>query len=118
MAGGALLLASVVLLWLLSPRSLPGAWRRLETLGAWAGVRRRPSETYREYAQRLAAARPGGAAPLAAIAVALGRAVYSKEGAGGSDAEALRGWRKLVFALARSRRVGPRRHAGAVSSSG
>jgi hypothetical protein len=116
-AGGVLLLASVVLLWLLSPRSLSGAWRRLEALGAWAGVRRRPSETYREYAERLAAARPRGTAPLAAIAVALGRAVYSEAGSGGADAEALRGWRKLVLALARSRRVRLRRSAGAVSSS-
>jgi hypothetical protein len=116
-AGGVLLLASVVLLWLLSPRSLPGAWRRLEALGAWAGVRRRPSETYREYAERLAVSRPRGTAPLAAIAVALGRAVYSKEGAGGSDPKVLRGWRKLVFALARSRKVRLRRSAGAVNSS-
>jgi transglutaminase superfamily protein/transglutaminase TgpA-like protein/uncharacterized protein DUF4129 len=108
-AGSSLILALLAIVWLLVPRSLAGAWFRIEALGAWAGVRRRPCETYREYAERLGAVRPRGTAPLDAIAVALGRAVYSKDGAGGRDAEALRGWRKLVFALARARRLLPRR---------
>jgi transglutaminase-like putative cysteine protease len=44
--------------WIAHPRTLPATWRRVGALGAVVGVRRRPSETYAGYVQRLSHALP------------------------------------------------------------
>ena len=56
--GGALVLVVAAVLWLALPRSLKGAWRRVETLGVMSGMDRRRAETHVAYAARLAKARP------------------------------------------------------------
>ena len=56
--GGIVVLIVAALLWMLLPRSLAGAWKRVETLGVISGVDRRRAETHRAFAARLARARP------------------------------------------------------------
>ena len=114
--GVLLLITMLALYWLLAPRSLGGAWRRIEALGRWIGVRRKPSETYREYADRLATSRPQVADSLSSVAAAMGRAAYSRHGADGDRAGVLSRWRRLAISLVRSRRASTRRGKRALSS--
>jgi transglutaminase-like putative cysteine protease len=48
----------LVINWIARPRSLPAMWRRVGALGAVLGVRRRPSETYAAFVDRLCHALP------------------------------------------------------------
>ncbi len=97
--GGVLVLAVVALLWLALPRSLKGAWRRVEALGVISGVDRRGAETHRAYAARLARARPRAGPALGELAAVTARAEFSAEGASQQDrAIALHTWRRALFA--------------------
>jgi transglutaminase-like putative cysteine protease len=79
-AGGVLLSLPVLfVIWLLLPRSTQGAWRRIEVLGAVWGMRRKPSETYREYARRFTVA-PAIDGRLNEVAALMGRAHFSGQG--------------------------------------
>ncbi|MGA8633525.1 MAG: transglutaminaseTgpA domain-containing protein [Candidatus Dormiibacterota bacterium] len=99
----AVLAAVVVLilalaLWMLLPRSLDGAWRRVEALGVISGVDRRKSETHRAFAARLARARPRAEAALGDLAGVTARAEFSASGASGHErSQALRTWRRALF---------------------
>jgi hypothetical protein len=97
--GAILVLFVVLVLWFLLPRSLTGAWRRVETLGAISGVDRRRAETHRAFAARLARARPQAAPALTELASVTARAEFSASGASGTErAQALRTWRRVLFA--------------------
>ncbi|MGA7987466.1 MAG: transglutaminase-like domain-containing protein [Candidatus Dormiibacterota bacterium] len=97
--GGVAVLVVVALLWLALPRSLKGAWRRVEALGIITGVDRRRAETHRAYAARLARARPRAAPALGELAAVTARAEFSAEGASQQErALALRTWRRALFA--------------------
>jgi transglutaminase-like putative cysteine protease len=97
--GGALLLVIAAVLWLALPRSLAGAWRRVEALGVLSGMDRRRAETHRAYAARLAKARPRSGDALGELAAVTARAEFSAEGASTSErALALQTWRKALFA--------------------
>ncbi|MBV9100914.1 MAG: transglutaminase domain-containing protein [Candidatus Dormibacteraeota bacterium] len=97
MAGALLVLAVLFTLWLALPRSLRGAWRRLEVVGRLCGMRRRPSETYREYSLRLARAQPRAGAPLAELSLQLGRAQYSRDRVDRATVRrALASWRRVL----------------------
>jgi Transglutaminase-like superfamily/TgpA N-terminal domain len=97
--GGVVVLVIAALLWLALPRSLKGAWRRVETLGAISGVDRRRAETHRAYAVRLARARPRAGPALDELAAVTARAEFSEEGASPRDRElALHTWRRALFA--------------------
>jgi hypothetical protein len=107
--GAIVLLFAAVLLWFLLPRSLTGAWRRVETLGAISGVDRRRAETHRAFAARLARARPNAESALNELASVTARAEFSESGATGSErAKALRTWRRALFAAT----LRPRRSPG------
>jgi transglutaminase-like putative cysteine protease len=97
--GGVVLLVAVALLWLALPRSLKGAWRRVETLGVISGVDRRRAETHRAYAARLARARPRAGPALGELAAVTARAEFSAAGASQQErALALHTWRRALFA--------------------
>jgi transglutaminase-like putative cysteine protease len=97
--GGAAVIAVVALLWLALPRSLGGAWRRVETLGVLSGVDKRRSETHSAFAARLAQARPRAGPALRELAAVTARAEFSAAGESVSDrALALRTWRRALFA--------------------
>ena len=86
------------LLWLLLPRSLAGAWKRVETLGVLSGVDRRKAETHRAFAARLARARPRAGSALNELATVTARAEFSEAGASAPErARALRTWRRALF---------------------
>jgi transglutaminase-like putative cysteine protease len=86
------------LLWLLLPRSLAGAWKRVETLGVLSGVDRRKAETHRAFAARLARARPRAESALGELATLTARAEFSESGASAPErAKALRTWRRALF---------------------
>jgi hypothetical protein len=107
--GGIVVLFAAVLLWFLLPRSLTGAWRRVETLGAISGVDRRRAETHRAFAARLARARPEAEPALRELASVTARAEFSASGASGPErAQALRTWRRVLFAAT----LRPRRSPG------
>jgi transglutaminase-like putative cysteine protease len=107
--GAVLVLLAAVLVWFLLPRSLAGAWRRVETLGAISGVDRRRAETHRAFAARLARARPRAESALRELASVTARAEFSASGASGSErAQALRTWRRALFAAT----LRPRRSPG------
>jgi hypothetical protein len=96
---GAIVLAVAALLWMLLPRSLSGAWRRVETIGVIVGVDRRNAETHRAFAARLARARPRAGPALGELATVTARAEFSEAGASGPErAQALRTWRRALFA--------------------
>ncbi len=79
-AAGAVAAATLLfVLWLMIPATLPGAWRRLEALGAAAGMPRRPAETYSDYAARFVMSRKAGDV-LRSIATLRGRAEFSRDG--------------------------------------
>jgi hypothetical protein len=97
--GALIVLFIALVLWFLLPRSLTGAWRRVETLGAISGVDRRRAETHRAFAARLARARPQAAPALTELASVTARAEFSESGASGTErAQALRTWRRALFA--------------------
>jgi transglutaminase-like putative cysteine protease len=97
--GVALVLVVAAMLWLALPRSLKGAWRRVETLGVMSGMDRRRAETHRAYAARLAKARPRATDALSELAAVTARAEFSPEGASVQDrAVALQTWRRALFA--------------------
>ena len=97
--GAIVVLFAAVLLWFLLPRTLTGAWRRVETLGAISGVDRRRAETHRAFAARLARARPEADSALRELASVTARAEFSASGASGTErAQALRTWRRVLFA--------------------
>jgi hypothetical protein len=104
--GGIVVLAVAALLWMLLPRSLTGAWKRVETLGVISGVDRRTAETHRAFATRLARARPRAGPALDELATVTARAEFSPSGASGSErAQAMRTWRRaLLQATLRPRR--------------
>jgi hypothetical protein len=86
------------LLWLLLPRSLAGAWKRVETLGVLSGVDRRRAETHRAFAARLARARPRAGAALNDLATVTAKAEFSESGASAPErSRAIRTWRRALF---------------------
>ena len=86
------------LLWLLLPRSLAGAWKRVEALGILSGVDRRRAETHRAFAARLARARPRAGAALNDLATVTAKAEFSESGASEPErSRALRTWRRALF---------------------
>jgi Transglutaminase-like superfamily/TgpA N-terminal domain/Domain of unknown function (DUF4129) len=110
-AGAGLLFVLGYAVWLLGPRSPRGAWRRLETLGVASRLSRRPGETHREYAARLAAHMPRAGPQLRELAALMGRYEFSR---GGVDRDAaqrvLRLWRGILSTMSRtvvSSRRGP-----------
>jgi len=101
-AGALLLLLIGFAVWLLLPRSLPGAWRRLETMGAVWGIRRRPWETHRDYAERFAVAPTAVVASLGELATLLGRAEFSRDGLDRATSKrAIASWRRILVAAPR-----------------
>ncbi len=107
--GGIVVLIAAALLWMLLPRSLAGAWKRVETLGVISGVDRRSAETHRAFASRLARARPRARAALGELANVTARAEFSASGATPSErAQALRIWRRAL----RQATLRPRRSPG------
>lgn len=97
--GGVLVLIVAALLWLALPRSLKGAWRRVEALGVMSGMDRRRAETHRGYAARLAKARPRAGDALSELAAVTARAEFSAGGASVQErAVALKTWRRALFA--------------------
>jgi hypothetical protein len=106
--GGIVVLAVAALLWMLLPRSLPGAWRRVETLGVISGVDRRTAETHRAFAARLARARPRAGSALGELATVTARAEFSASGASRSErAQAIRTWRRALLQATVRRRRSP-----------
>lgn len=96
-AAGLVVLLLLYVMWLLSPRSPKGAWWRLEIVGALRGVRRRPGETHREYAERIAARWPRVAPEARELALLLGRAEFSAAGGdAASRRRALLLWRHIA----------------------
>ena len=107
--GGIVVLVVAALLWMLMPRSLAGAWKRVETLGVISGVDRRRAETHRAFAARLARARPRARSALGELATVIARAEFSESGASRSErAQALRTWRRAFLRAT----VRPRRSPG------
>lgn len=103
--GGVALLLVAAVLWLLLPRSLAGAWKRVETLGVISGVARHYAETHRAYAARLAGVRPGAGTALLELAAVTARAEFSASGASPRDrAQALRTWRRALFGSTQRRK--------------
>jgi transglutaminase-like putative cysteine protease len=95
-------IAVVALLWLALPRSLSGAWRRVETLGLLSGMDRRRAETHTAFAARLALARPRAGPALDELAAVTARAEFSAAGPSVKDrALALRTWRRALLAAIR-----------------
>jgi hypothetical protein len=85
-------------LWMLLPRSLDGAWKRVEALGVISGVDRRKAETHTAFAARLARARPRAGSALGDLASVTARAEFSASGASGRErAQALRTWRRALL---------------------
>jgi hypothetical protein len=100
--GGAAILAVAALLWLALPRSLRGAWRRVETLGVITGVDRRRSETHTAFAARLALARPRAGPALTELAAVTARAEFCAAGPSVHDrSTAMRTWRRALLAAIR-----------------
>jgi Transglutaminase-like superfamily len=96
--GAMVVLMVAALLWMLLPRSLAGAWRRVETLGVISGVDRRRAETHRAFAARLARARPRAGSALGDLATVTARAEFSASGASQPErAAALRTWRRVLL---------------------
>ncbi len=103
--GAVVLLLVVAILWLLLPRSLTGAWKRVEALGVISGVARHYAETHRAYAARLARVRPGAGSALRELAAVTARAEFSPSGTSpGERAQALRTWRRALFGSTRRRK--------------
>jgi len=97
------------MLWMVLPRSLTGAWRRVETLGTVSGLDRRDDETHCAYAARLGRARPQAGPALTELATVAARAEFSKAGVSARErARALRSWRRAFFVATLRPRRSPR----------
>jgi hypothetical protein len=96
--GAMAVLVAAAALWMLLPRSLAGAWKRVETLGVITGVDRRKAETHRAFAARLARARPRAGPALGELATVTAQAEFSASGASGPErAQAMRTWRRALL---------------------
>ncbi|MFZ0180963.1 MAG: transglutaminaseTgpA domain-containing protein [Candidatus Dormiibacterota bacterium] len=99
--GGVAVVAVAALLWMVLPRTLTSAWRRVETLGVLSGLDRRDDETHRAYAARLGRSRPRAGPALTALATVIARAEFSAAGVSEHERSlALRTWRRAFFAAA------------------
>jgi transglutaminase-like putative cysteine protease len=100
-AAALVLLVLAIATWLALPRSLHGAWRRVEALGAFVGMHRTPWETHREYAQRLTAVkRLRLPAEMRDIAAVCGHAEFSPAGNDEGDVvRVLADWREVMRAV-------------------
>lgn len=109
MLGSVAAVIVAALLWMLLPRSITGAWRRVEALGVVSGLERRDDETHCAYAARLGRPRPRAGRAFTELATVAARAEFSKAGVSARErAHALRTWRR-AFSAATSR---PRRSPG------
>ena len=100
-AAGLVALGLGGVLWLLLPRSLRGAWRRVEAVGALRGLRRHAGETHRQYAQRLSGDTPTVTVSMSELAALLGRAEFSRAGGDRSATRrAVHLCRRVLLALA------------------
>jgi transglutaminase-like putative cysteine protease len=99
-------LVVLALLWFASPRSVTGAWRRVEALGVIIGLERTRAETHRAFALRLSRSRPRAGPAFNELAALTGRAEFSATGTSVSDRVlARRTWRRaLVATLSRGTR--------------
>jgi transglutaminase-like putative cysteine protease len=97
-------LVGLALLWFALPRSISGAWRRVEALGIIFGLERRNTETHRAFALRLSRSRPRAGPAFTELAALTGRAEFSASGISARDRLlAQRTWRRaLVATLPRS----------------
>lgn len=101
-AAGLAVLLSLYALWLFLPRSPRGAWWRLETVGILRGVRRRSSETHRQYAERLGDLHPALRAPARELAAFIARSEFSGAPADrDGERRVLRVWRTIAAATPR-----------------
>jgi transglutaminase-like putative cysteine protease len=97
--GGVAAVTVAALLWMVLPRSIAGAWRRVETLGVVSGLDRRDDETHCAYAARLGLARPRAGPALTELATVTARAEFSEAGVSERERSlALRTWRRTFFA--------------------
>jgi len=97
--GGIVVLIVGALLWLALPRSVTGAWKRVEALGVISGLDRRRSETHKAYAARLARARPRAGPALTELAAVAARSEFSAAGTSTHERSlALRTWHRALFA--------------------
>ncbi len=93
--------------WWRRPRSLAGAWRRLDLAGHLAGAVRDPAETRPAYAGRLARALGGGGPPLLAseltvVAAVSSKAEFAAHGLEAEDRELWSGaWSRIAQGLTR-----------------
>jgi transglutaminase-like putative cysteine protease len=101
---GVVALVVLGLLWFALPRSVTGAWRRVEALGVIIGLERRNTETHRAFALRLSRSRPRAGPAFTELAALTGRAEFSANGVSARDRLlAQRTWRRaLVATLPRS----------------
>ncbi|HYL71486.1 MAG TPA: transglutaminase domain-containing protein, partial [Candidatus Dormibacteraeota bacterium] len=98
-AGAIVLVLLLFALWLALPRTLRGAWRRLEVIGRLTGTSHRPWETYREYTSRLAELDPRISQALAELSSQLGRAQYSRDGVDrATSRRTLASWWRIIVA--------------------
>jgi hypothetical protein len=97
-------LVVLALLWFALPRSVQGAWRRVEALGVIIGLERHNAETHRAFALRLSRSRPRARTALTELAALTGRAEFSANGSSARERLlAQRTWRRaLVATLPRS----------------
>jgi len=97
--GGIVALIIGALLWLALPRSVTGAWKRVEALGVISGLDRRRSETHLAYAARLGQARPRAGQALTELATVTAHAEFSAAGASTHERTlALSTWHRALFA--------------------
>jgi transglutaminase-like putative cysteine protease len=101
--GGVAGLVMLALLWFALPRSITGAWRRVETLGMIIGLERRNAETHRAFALRLSRSRPRAGPAFTELAALTGRAEFSATGTSVTDRmRARRTWRRALLASVRA----------------
>ena len=96
--GGLAVVLLLATLWLVLPRTVRGAWGRLELIGVMLGARRKSSETHMEYAERLRSALSAStAARLQVLARQLAMLEFAREGVAGADAPALTQWHRVLL---------------------
>jgi hypothetical protein len=101
--GGIVGLVLLAVLWFALPRSVTGAWRRVETLGMIIGLERRSAETHRAFALRLSRSRPRAGSAFTELAALTGRAEFSATGTSTTDRmHARRTWRRALLASVRT----------------
>jgi hypothetical protein len=92
-------LVVLALLWFTLPRSVTGAWRRVETLGMIVGLERQNAETHHAFALRLGRLKPRAGPAFSELAALTGRAEFSATGTSVTDRLlARRTWRRALFA--------------------